>query len=102
MERRVARLGREEPREEEKQAASSPETDAPGREPPERARLPTMEREEEECRHANRQIRRVDLPRAHLAALVADAHGPGATAGAVEMELGREAEAARLVGPEVL
>src|SRR5438477_7960035 len=96
MQPRAPRLGREEAREEEEEPPSAAEADAAAHETPRGARLAAVEREEEERRHAHRQVGALERPGAHLAALVRDAHRPRAAPLTREQELRREGEAARL------
>src|SRR5437762_10044556 len=79
MQPRAPRLGREEAREEEEEPPAAAEADAPGEKPPHRARLAAVERQEEQPRHAHRQVGSLDRARTHLTPLVRDAHRPRAT-----------------------
>jgi hypothetical protein len=58
--------------------------------------------EEEERRHADREVGNVGVAGPHLAAPVRDAHRPAPPPSPVELELRREREPARLLGTEVL
>src|SRR5262245_60504413 len=100
--RGVATASGEEARKDEEETPAPAEPDATREQPPERARLAAVHREQEYGRQLDGQVGLLDAPGPHLAAPVGDAHRPGATALAVEHELGREGEPSRLGRTEVL